>query len=259
MKVLVVVLLFAAVAWAAIPVTTYHRYEVDEGIDTALDADCRQYRRLRGIGTQNYICKAVGDSGPTTYSWQLEQPFAYLHEYLDDGITTFISTEIAGFHSFMTPATVNSPASGPAWSLGVNCDIDSCDAVTQTWIGAGVVSSEDRSGFGNIAWLKVNRDDDETVESPGQLSQADFLQRLDTINGLPPTIDEVPCNIDLLGTQYGSPYECDYIFSVCGTKFEVEQFPVRNNKVVFAFELSSSTNLVASVSLAVMAAFAAMF
>lgn len=208
----------------------------DPGTDSGTDSvvalqpsggeQCGQSLRLRGVGTQNYICAAG--------SWVLSEPMATLHQYATDNT---VQSEVAGFHYFSRTADckmnqttgVNTctAGGGAGWKLGSDCGLTSCATVSETFSGSAVVGNAAQAEA--ISWLLVSG-----AGTGADLGKAKWLQRLETLGGVPsvatyptattPTVwgdTQVGCTKE--GEQLNVPYECDYIFASCGVDAPVSK------------------------------------
>ncbi len=131
-------------------------------------------------GTQNYRCLgAVADGGAdATFTWTLEFPAAELADCTGAKV---------GEHS------APNGASAPQWS---NAD-------------GSVVVGHKTASFAHdasaIPWLLLSA---VSHTGDGVMSRVDFVQRVNTVGGLPTE----PCDVAHAGTDLAVPYTADYYF-----------------------------------------------
>jgi hypothetical protein len=227
----------------------YFNINVPAGHNTQLPGESVQALRMRAIGTQNYICTVLNNKTPgggeVSFGWKLQFPLAKLWLYDDNGTRTptvdTSSRPPDGMHYF---AQIGS---GAGWDLGTNCHagIDpstrTCDSYTARWRGKFAIADpaqgndddDDDTNNANstsaIDWLLVakdeenmppmmlvNDDDDDddgamTMDTHSEFWNYHWMQRLDTVGGLPPPAEDTCNGMQHVNKTVASPYECSWI------------------------------------------------
>jgi hypothetical protein len=163
---------------------------VPEGIEVA--PPDQPFLLGHGFGTQNYACQPVNSIGRV--GWVLFTPQATLFGDSDEQLITH----------FFSPNPQEGNIVRVAWQ-------DSRD--TSTVWGRLIAQSTDANFVktGAVAWLKIERVGAQPGPTGGDtLSQATFIQRVNTEGGLAPSTGcERPTDV---GKKQFVPYSADYIF-----------------------------------------------
>jgi Protein of unknown function (DUF3455) len=150
------------------------------GVPAELEAPGTMAPVLRWFarGTQNYTCTARPDG--TGVEWKLTAPEATLYASSDPGA-----------------AEVGTHGAGPSWVAS-----DESRFVGDATRAKKVASPDP----GSIPWLLVPKKDGVIA---GTLGGVDFVQRLDTVGGQPPSTG---CDAATVGAQVKVPYTATYVF-----------------------------------------------
>ena len=133
-----------------------------------------------GVGTQDYTCMAVTTDAGTTYAWTFVGPEANLND---------CNAVLVGHH-FASDAG----ATRPQW---------------QTLDGTYVIGAKKGAfdaGSESVPWLQLQG---VAWGGDGGLSQAQWIQRLNTDGGVAPS---ATCDQNSVGTTQKVPYTADYYF-----------------------------------------------
>jgi hypothetical protein len=145
-----------------------------------------------GVGTQNYECQPVNSVGRV--GWVLFTPQATLFGEASEQLTTH----------FFSPNPDEGNIVRVTWQ-------DSRDT-SRVW-GTLIASSADANFVraGAVPWLKIERSGAQAGPTGGEtLSQATFIQRVNTEGGLAPSTGcDRPTDV---GKKAFMPYTADYIF-----------------------------------------------
>lgn len=169
-----------------------HLPDVPAGLD--VPAGHVPFLVTHAAGTQNYICQST----PGGVAWRLFGPEATLFHVASGSLRQQIATH------FLSANPEEGGLNRPTWQHSIDS--------SRVW-GRAVATSIDPAFVrpDAIAWLKV-----EVVGAAagpiggGFLSQATFIQRVNTVGGLPdPSTCTDPSRI---GTTVLVPYETDYVF-----------------------------------------------
>jgi hypothetical protein len=175
----------------ALPHVIYAHRPTPPPVPTAIEvpAGNKPFLMARAIGTQGYVCVAVG----TTFSWATFGPQATLfNENYQQVLTHFLSPN---------PFDNNNPA--PTWQHSRD--------TSAVW--AKVIATSDDPAYvapGAIPWLLL-----QTVTQPGptggdKMTPTTFIHRVNTVGGKAPTTG---CAVaEDIKKRALVPYEADYVF-----------------------------------------------
>ena len=161
--------------------------------DTLVPQDAKPYLRAHAIGTQNWVCVVTG-SGP---GWKFAGPQATLFVGLGPYVQQLTT-------HFLSPNPDESGIARATWQ-------GSFDS-SRVWARA-VKTVDDTTviGTGNIPWLLLQRVGSQRGPTGGSLlSQATFVQRINTTGGVAPATG---CSAATdAGAMALVPYGTDYVF-----------------------------------------------
>jgi hypothetical protein len=161
--------------------------------DTLVPEGATPYLRAHAIGTQNYVCVVTG-SGP---AWKFVGPTATLFV----GLGPFVQQLTT---HFLSPNPEESGTARATWQ-------GSFDS-SRVWAKAIVAVDDPKViGPGNIPWLLLQRAGAQRGPTGGSLlSQATYVQRINTTGGVPPATG---CSAATdAGAMALVPYGTDYVF-----------------------------------------------
>lgn len=127
-------------------------------------------------GTQNYTCTARPDGGA---EWKLSAPEATLHTSAEAGAPQ-----------------VGTHGGGPTWVANDG----------SRFVGDGAAAKKTSPDPSAVPWLLVPKKEGDAA---GTLGGVEYVQRVDTVGGLPPATG---CNPATVGATVPIPYSATYVF-----------------------------------------------
>lgn len=128
-------------------------------------------------GTQNYTCTARPDGAGA--EWKLTAPEATLHA------STELSAPQVGTHG-----------AGPSWVASDGSH----------FVGNGAAAKKASPDPSAVAWLLIPKKEGDAL---GTLGGVEYVQRVDTVGGLPPPTG---CDPGTVGATVKVPYSATYVF-----------------------------------------------